>query len=57
MATEGKNLSNIESITLSKPDKIKIGIVVSSWNTKITESLKEGAINALTSSGIKKNNI
>ncbi len=37
MATEGKNLSTIESITLSNSDKTKIGIVVSSWNSKITE--------------------
>jgi 6,7-dimethyl-8-ribityllumazine synthase len=57
MATEGKDLSNIESITISSPNKIKIGIVVSSWNNNITERLKEGAINALTSSGIIKDNI
>ena len=57
MATKGKDLSVIESVTLSNPEKIKVGLVVSKWNNKITERLKEGAVNTLISSGIMKDNI
>jgi len=35
----------------------KIAIVVASWNEEITESLYEGAVHALISGGIAKNNI
>ena len=35
----------------------KIAVVVSSWNEEITESLFEGAVHSLTSSGVKKSNI
>jgi 6,7-dimethyl-8-ribityllumazine synthase len=35
----------------------KIAIVVASWNEEITESLYEGAVHSLVSSGVKKNNI
>ena len=35
----------------------KIAIVVASWNDEITESLYEGAVHSLVSSGVKKDNI
>lgn len=35
----------------------KIAIVVASWNEDITESLYEGAVHSLMTSGIKKRNI
>jgi len=35
----------------------KIAIVVASWNEEITESLYEGAVHSLVSSGVKKTNI
>jgi len=35
----------------------KIAIVVASWNEEITESLYEGAVHSLVSSGVRKNNI
>lgn len=35
----------------------RIGIVVASWNEDITESLYEGAVHALASAGVKKENI
>tara|TARA_B100001287_G_scaffold38285_1_gene27583 strand:- start:6089 stop:6604 length:516 start_codon:yes stop_codon:yes gene_type:complete len=57
MATKGKDLSVIESVTLSNSEKVKVGLVVSKWNNKITERLKEGAVNTLISSGIMEDNI
>lgn len=35
----------------------KVGIVVSSWNSEITEALYEGARNTLAAAGIRKRNI
>ena len=35
----------------------KVAIVVASWNEEITESLYEGAVHSLLSSGVRKNNI
>lgn len=35
----------------------KIAIVVASWNEDITEALYEGAVHALITNGVKKNNI
>ena len=57
MATAKKNLSDLESIPLSNPSKIKIGIVVSEWNDNITNRLTEGAISALKQNNISKDNI
>ena len=36
MATKGKNLSEEQLVSLSKPEKLKIGVVVSAWNIDIT---------------------
>ena len=41
MATAKVNLSALESIPLTNPSKIKIGLVVSEWNKKITDKLLE----------------
>ena len=57
MATSGKDLSIVEKFPLTNPEKLKIGIVVAQWNNKITDRLLNGAIKALTESGIKKDNI
>lgn len=38
-------------------DQKKIAIVVAEWNEEITESLYEGALNALLDMGLKKKNI
>ena len=57
MATANKNLSNLESVPLSEPSKIKIGIVVSEWNESITNNLLEGAISALKENKIAEKNI
>ena len=57
MATSGKNLSKIESFSITNPDQLKIGIVIAEWNSKITNRLLDGANEALEHSGIKKDNI
>lgn len=57
MATTGNNLSKIEKFTLTNTDKIKIGIVVASWNNKITDRLTEGVLNTLKQNGILESNI
>jgi len=57
MATANKNLSHLESVPLSEPSKIKIGIVVSEWNESITNNLLEGAISALKENKIAEKNI
>lgn len=39
------------------PGKVKIGIVVSRWNSMITDKMLEGALKALTGNGISKEDI
>ena len=41
----------------TQPEGAKIGIVVSRWNSAITEQLLEGAIDALKGNGIKDEDI
>ena len=57
MATQLKNLSetNIKNNNLFK--KAKIGIVVSEWNTEITNALMNGAFTFLIEKGVKEKNI
>ena len=57
MATENKNLShyNLEEVPSAKG--MKIGIVVSEWNDKITEGLFQGAFDTFIDCGVKKENI
>ena len=57
MSTENSNLSNFDSSTVPSGDSLTIGLVVSKWNEKITESLFNGAYNTLTEFGVKANNI
>ena len=57
MATKGNNLSKTESFNLTNPEKIKIGLIVSRWNSQITDRLEKGALDALTKSGILDDNI
>lgn len=42
---------------IGKLSNKKIGIVVSSWNSEITEALFEGARNTLAAAGIRKRNM
>ena len=57
MSTENSNLSNFDSSTVPSGDLLTIGLVVSKWNEKITESLFNGAYTTLTEFGVKANNI
>lgn len=58
MASSEKNLSTYSNVNLSASlsDK-KVAIVVSEWNTEITEALYEGAYSTLIEKGLKKENI
>tara|TARA_B100001094_G_C18156073_1_gene786527 strand:+ start:19 stop:534 length:516 start_codon:yes stop_codon:yes gene_type:complete len=57
MASVGNNLSKENKFPISNPDKLKIGIVVSDWNSHITERLLNGTLSVLENSGIKSENI
>ena len=57
MSTENSNLSNFDSSAVPSGDSLTIGLVVSKWNEKITESLFNGAYTTLTEFGVKANNI
>ena len=52
MASKGKNLSEEQLVSLSKAEKLKIGVVVSEWNNDITSRLLDGVRETL-----KLNNI
>ena len=57
MATSEKNLSVYNSETIPSAESMKFGIVVSEWNEKITNALKDGAYDTLLKHGAKKENI
>ena len=56
MATKEKNLSSFEKEVLDVSEK-RFGIVVSEWNTDVTESLYEGALSTLIEMGVSRENI
>ncbi len=55
MATALKD--SISAGSIPSANNMKFGIVVSEWNTEITNSLRDGALNALKLHGAKENNI
>ena len=57
MATTNNNLSDFNKKSLPDSSNMKIGIVVSQWNNKITDGLYNGAYTTLIESGISENNI
>ena len=57
MATTNNNLSDFNKDSLPDSSNMKIGIVVSQWNNKITDGLYNGAYTTLIESGISENNI
>lgn len=57
MATENKNLSEYDKDTIPNANKLRFGIVVSEWNSNITEGLFEGAESALKNCGAQESNI
>jgi 6,7-dimethyl-8-ribityllumazine synthase len=57
MATTNNNLSDFNKDSLPDSSNMKIGIVVSQWNNKITDGLYNGAFTTLIESGVSENNI
>jgi len=57
MSSQGKNLSEFDKTNLPDATRLRIGIVVSEWNTTITEALFNGAYTTLTASGVDPTNI
>jgi len=57
MATSLKNLSDYDSGKVPHTENMKIGIVVSEWNSEITEALHRGAYQTLIKCGLKEGNI
>jgi 6,7-dimethyl-8-ribityllumazine synthase len=57
MATENKNLSQYDKATIPNAKDFRFGIVVSEWNTEITEGLFKGAFNTLVDCGALPENI
>lgn len=57
MATANRNLSEYDKDGIPKADHFRIGLVVSEWNTEITEGLYKGALSALVDCGVKEANI
>ena len=57
MATINNNLSDFNKDSLTDSSDMKIGIVVSQWNNKITDGLFNGAFTTLIESGVTENNI
>ena len=57
MATSTKNLSVYDKKTIPNAKNLRFGIVVSEWNSKITEGLFKGAETALMDCGVKQGNI
>jgi 6,7-dimethyl-8-ribityllumazine synthase len=57
MASSLKNLSEHDINKIPSAKKMRFGIVVSEWNTEITEALYEGCFQSLIENGADKKNI
>lgn len=57
MSTASRNLSDYSKENIPNSADVKIGIVVSEWNSSITFNLRDGAIQALLDNGITEHNI
>ncbi len=57
MATANKNLSEYDKATIPNAKNFRFGIVVSEWNSEITEGLYNGAMEALLDCGASQDNI
>tara|TARA_R110002167_G_scaffold180584_1_gene380823 strand:+ start:687 stop:1172 length:486 start_codon:yes stop_codon:yes gene_type:complete len=57
MATINKNLSVYDKATIPNANGLRFGIVVSEWNSEITEGLFSGALEALIDCGAVKTDI
>ncbi|NND51186.1 MAG: 6,7-dimethyl-8-ribityllumazine synthase [Flavobacteriaceae bacterium] len=57
MATANKNLSDYDKNSIPSAKDFRFGIVVSEWNSTITEGLYQGAYDALIDCGARAENI
>ena len=57
MATENNNLSSYDKATIPNAKNFRFGIVVSEWNSKITEGMFQGAYDTLLECGVIKENL
>ncbi len=57
MATDLKNLSVHDNNKIPSATGMRFGVVVSEWNTEITESLYNGTVSTLLKYGAKEKNI
>ena len=57
MATANNNLSNYDKTTIPNASKFRFGIIVSEWNSNITEGLFKGAYETLIDNGVLPNNL
>ncbi|WP_299325155.1 6,7-dimethyl-8-ribityllumazine synthase [uncultured Maribacter sp.] len=57
MATVNRNLSIYDKATIPNANGLRFGIVVSEWNSEITEGLYSGAIEALIDCGADESDI
>ncbi len=57
MATANKNLSVYDKTTIPNANDLRFGIVVSEWNSEITEGLYSGALATLLDCGASQENI
>lgn len=57
MATVYRNLSDYDSTSVPHTEEMKFGIVVSEWNSNITDKLLEGALETLKKHGVKPESI
>ena len=57
MATANRNLSVYDKTTIPNAKHLRFGIVVSEWNSEITEGLYTGAFETLLDCGAVKENI
>ena len=57
MATENNNLSSYDKATISNAKNFRFGMVVSEWNSKITEGMFQGAYDTLLECGALKENV
>jgi len=57
MATSNKNLSTFSNKNIFDISQNKFGIIVSEWNTEVTEALFTGAVETLLQNGALKENI
>jgi 6,7-dimethyl-8-ribityllumazine synthase len=57
VASSSKNLSSYSSSNLGNIEEKKFAIIISEWNSEITEALYSGAVETLIQNGVDRKNI